>query len=136
VTASVTSIFMSSPLVQGCTGAELPIGGKFMRLAKAFLAAQLCVLSMLAVGITTRAQVGNSSTIEGTVSDPSGAVVANVTVTLHNPVSGLDHSATTDSSGNFTFSNVPFNPYHLAVAATGFAPMFRMSRFGPACHSI
>ena len=93
-----------------------------MRFPRAFLAGQLCVLGLLAVGTTSRAQTGNSSTIEGTVSDPSGAVVANATVTLHNPVSGLERSATTDGSGNFRFPNVPFNPYHLAVSAMGFAP--------------
>jgi hypothetical protein len=80
------------------------------------------MLSLLAVGITSRAQVGNSSTIVGTVSDPSGAVVANATVTIHNAVSGFERTATTDGSGNFSFPNVPFNPYHLAVTAAGFAP--------------
>jgi hypothetical protein len=44
----------------------------------------------------------------------------NATVTIHNPVSGLERSATTDISGNFTFPNVPFNPYHLSVTAKGF----------------
>jgi carboxypeptidase family protein/TonB-dependent receptor-like protein len=44
----------------------------------------------------------------------------NAIVTLHNPVSGLERSTTTDSSGNFTFPNVPFNPYHLTVTAKGF----------------
>src|SRR6202008_3117599 len=31
-------------------------------------------------------------------------------------------SATTDSKGNFSIPNVPFNPYHLSVSAAGFAP--------------
>ena len=57
----------------------------------------------------------------GTVTDPSGAVVPNATVTIHNPVSGLDRSTTTDPSGNFSFPNVPFNPYHLTVTAQGFS---------------
>jgi Carboxypeptidase regulatory-like domain len=61
-----------------------------------------------------------SASISGTVVDPSGGVVVNATVTIHNPVSGLERSATTDSSGNFTFPNVPFNPYHLSVTAQGF----------------
>src|SRR6202047_5115947 len=116
------STLMVFAAVQECTGAKLNIGGQSMRFPRAFLAGQLCVLGLLSVGITSRAQTGNASTIEGTVSDPSGAVVANATVTLHNPVSGLERSATTDGSGNFRFPNVPFNPYHLAVSAMGFAP--------------
>ena len=64
---------------------------------------------------------GSSTAISGTVTDPSGAVVVGATVSVHNPVSGFERSATTDSSGNFTIANVPFNPYHMTVTATGFA---------------
>ena len=68
------------------------------------------------------AQTGTSGTISGTLTDPSGGVVANATVTIHNPVSEYERSTTTDASGKFTFSNVPYNPYHLSVNAQGFAP--------------
>jgi len=68
------------------------------------------------------AQTGNSSSITGTVLDPSGATVANAVVTIHNSVSQFERSTTTDSAGKFSFSNVPFNPYHMSVIATGFAP--------------
>src|ERR1700722_20084028 len=68
------------------------------------------------------AQIGNSSSISGTVFDPSGATVANAVVTIRNSVSQFERSATTDGVGKFNFSNVPFNPYHLTVTATGFAP--------------
>lgn len=67
------------------------------------------------------AQAGNSGTITGTVTDPSGAVIANAIVTIHNPVSAYEGSTTTDASGKFTFSNVPFNPYHMTVKMAGFA---------------
>jgi hypothetical protein len=76
-------------------------------------------LGVLILPAVVRAQGGAS--ISGTVADPSGGVVVNATVEIHNPVSGYFRSATTDSSGNFSFPNVPFNPYHLSVAATGFA---------------
>src|SRR6201981_2159402 len=66
------------------------------------------------------AQSGNSGTISGVVKDPSGAVVAGAAVTIHNPVSGYDRSTTSDSTGTFTFSNIPLNPYHLSVQAAGF----------------
>jgi hypothetical protein len=65
-------------------------------------------------------QSGNSGTINGVVKDPSGAVVTGATVSIHNPVSGYDRTTTTDSSGSFTFSNIPPNPYHLSVDAKGF----------------
>ncbi|HEV7396895.1 MAG TPA: carboxypeptidase-like regulatory domain-containing protein, partial [Pyrinomonadaceae bacterium] len=67
------------------------------------------------------AQSGGSS-ISGTVTDPSGAVVANATVNIHNAVSGFDRKTTTDDNGKFVFPNVPFNPYHMTVTAQGFAP--------------
>ncbi len=64
---------------------------------------------------------GNSGSINGSVLDPTGAVVPGATVEIHNPVSQFDRSTTTDKSGNFTLQNVPFNPYHMTVSATGFA---------------
>ena len=70
-----------------------------------------------------RAQgVGNSASISGTVLDPVGAVVPKAIVEIHNVVSGLDRSTTTDNSGNFSFVNVPYNPYHLTVNLAGFSP--------------
>jgi hypothetical protein len=66
--------------------------------------------------------VGNSASITGTVLDPTGAVVPKAMVEIHNVVSGLDRSTTTDNMGNFSFVNVPYNPYHLSINAAGFAP--------------
>ena len=64
---------------------------------------------------------GNSGTISGTVTDPTGAVVSGATVTIHNPVSQYERTITTDKTGHFQFPNVPFNPYHLTVTMTGFS---------------
>src|SRR5208282_3656404 len=78
-------------------------------------------LFQLAAGSMVRAQnAGNSTSIGGTVTDPTGAVIPGATVTIHNPVSGLERTVTTDASGNFSFQNVPFNPYHTTVTAPGF----------------
>ena len=62
-----------------------------------------------------------SGSITGTVLDPSGAVVTNAAVEIHDLATGYNRSTTTDSKGNFSFSNVPNNPYHLTVKAAGFA---------------
>jgi hypothetical protein len=86
------------------------------------LHAAFMVLFCLALGFHASAQsVGNSGSINGTVVDPTGAVVAKATVEIRNPVSGLDRSTTTDVAGKFAFTNIPFNPYHLVVTAEGFA---------------
>jgi hypothetical protein len=85
--------------------------------------AAFVVILCLDLGLATaRAQsIGNSGSINGTVLDPTGAVVSKATVEVQNPVSGYSRSVTTDSSGKFEFTNVPFNPYHLTVTAPGFA---------------
>src|ERR1700686_1723328 len=89
-----------------------------------FYWARLAALAavMLSLAATAVAQsAGNSGSIDGTVTDPTGAVVSTARVEIRNPVSGFDRSAMTDSSGKFQFTNIPFNPYHLTVTAPGFA---------------
>ncbi len=82
----------------------------------------LCVWSLLCWTAPAGAQSGNSGTIEGVVKDPSGAVVANANVEISYPVSGFDRSTKSGSDGDFRFTNVPFNTYHLVVILQGFAP--------------
>src|SRR2546427_11028328 len=65
----------------------------------------------------TKAQSGNSGSIEGVVKDPSGGVVAGATVEISYAVSGFKRETATGSDGSFKFTNVPFNSYHLSVTA-------------------
>ncbi len=87
------------------------------------LYAALLVVFCLAPGLVAALaqNVGNFGSVEGTVLDSTGAVVPHATVEIHNPVSGYDRSTSTDAAGKFSFTNVPFNPYHLTVVAMGFA---------------
>jgi len=71
-------------------------------------------------GVSLHAQSGNFGSIQGMVTDPSGAAVAGATVEIRNPVSGYDHSTTSGPDGHFSFPNVPLNPYHMTVVAAGF----------------
>ncbi|MGA2217134.1 MAG: TonB-dependent receptor [Terracidiphilus sp.] len=82
----------------------------------------LPALMLLSAALSASAQGGNAGAIHGTVTDPSGAVIPGATVHLTNGSSGLDRSAISDSTGQFVFTNVPFNPYKITVAANGFAP--------------
>ena len=89
---------------------------------KKLLFAVFVIVLLVALVPAANAQSGgSSSSVSGTVVDPSGAVVPNATVEIRNPVSAFFRTVTTDSAGKFTIPNVPFNPYHLTVTAQGFA---------------
>ncbi len=63
---------------------------------------------------------GTSGNITGTVTDPTGAVVAGATVKILNPVTQYERTAQTDSGGHFHFTNVPYESYHMTVTMKGF----------------
>jgi hypothetical protein len=65
--------------------------------------------------------LGGAGTIEGFVTDPSGAAVASARAVITNAISGYVQQTITDTTGRFRFSNVPPNPYHIQVTAPGFA---------------
>jgi len=89
---------------------------RFLRHSRLWILA----VAILSFAVPARAQTANATSVSGTVVDPSGGVVVNAKVTIHNPVSEFERTAITDSTGSFNFLNVPFNPYHLTVAAAGF----------------
>jgi hypothetical protein len=88
---------------------------------KYWLAVAMAAFVVTLCAGTAIAQAGASASISGSVLDPSGAVVANAMVEIHNAVSGFDRTVATDSQGKFSIPNVPFNPYHVTVTAAGFA---------------
>ncbi len=92
-----------------------------MTLQRGALLRILPLLALALMTVSSRAQSGNAGTVHGTVTDPSGAVIPNASVHLGNEVSQFARTTTTDATGQFSFSNVPFNPYRIAVSANGFA---------------
>jgi hypothetical protein len=81
-----------------------------------------CLLLALFACDIALAQSTTSGSVIGTVADPSGAVMPNVTVELRNPVTGYSQTAVTDGAGVYRFSNVPQSTYEVDVSAQGFAP--------------
>jgi hypothetical protein len=79
----------------------------------------LLVLFLSALSVS-RAQ--DQASITGVVTDPSGAVVPGVSVTLTNPSTGVKLTQTTDNLGSYRFPNVPPNTgYNVTFAHQGFA---------------
>ena len=63
----------------------------------------------------------SSSSLSGTVSDASGAVVPGAKVTAHNDASNQDSVITTGSAGTYNFPNLPIGTYTIRVEAKGFS---------------
>jgi hypothetical protein len=70
---------------------------------------------------TASAQVLYGSVV-GTLTDESGAVVPQATVTVKNTSTGLSREAKTDNAGYYSIPNLPEGTYDLSVNAGGFRP--------------
>ncbi len=78
------------------------------------------VLSLCLICSTLLSAQGTGGRILGRVSDSSGAVLAEVKVTLTNEATGVSAEATTNSGGDYGFPQVPVGTYTLAFDLTGF----------------
>lgn len=62
-----------------------------------------------------------ATSLRGIVTDPSNAAIPNATVRLTNTDTNLERTVTTDSQGNYVFSQMQPGHYSLHVEAAGFA---------------
>jgi hypothetical protein len=86
---------------------------------RALLVAVVC---LLATGTTLLAQ-SDTSGLSGTISDSSGALVAQANITLRNTATRAEIHATSNENGNFTITNLPSGVYNMHVSAAGFQTM-------------
>lgn len=88
----------------------------------------LCVVAALGLlflmPMAGRAQETTGG-LQGTVKDPSGAVVPNAKVALTGASSVGNKEIEADSSGYYRFANLPPGPYTITVTAKGFATVKR-----------
>jgi hypothetical protein len=89
---------------------------------KAFHLAKVLVVCFLLTGLIYAQGVGASGDIRGTVSDPSGAIVAGANVTVTDVAKGIKHTITTDSGGQYHVFGLLPATYSVSVAKAGFQP--------------
>lgn len=78
----------------------------------------LILLLLIAFCGAALAQSG-TGTIQGTVTDNTGAVVPNAKVTATNINTNVTRTDTTDATGNYSFPSMQLGPYRLQVEAPG-----------------
>ncbi|HUO15077.1 MAG TPA: carboxypeptidase regulatory-like domain-containing protein [Verrucomicrobiae bacterium] len=75
----------------------------------------LALLTILGVAQT------ETGTINGTVTDATGALISGATVTVTNTATGATRTATTSGTGEYTIPGLPPAPYQIVFSAPGFA---------------
>jgi len=77
-------------------------------------------LALLVFSTQAKSQTAGSGSIQGAVTDSSGAVIPNATVTLIETATGVKHETRSGTAGAYSFPNIPITTYNLDVTAAGF----------------
>ena len=99
---------------------EASPGAKRASYRRCILAAAL--VGLFAVGALSQTQL---ATVSGTITDPSGAVVPGVNVTVVSQGTGLKRTALTDTAGEYRFAGLPTGNYSLRMEKRGFQSQVR-----------
>ena len=76
------------------------------------------IFAVLALGVSAWGQATTS--LHGTVTDPSGAAIPGAKVTIMQPATGTSRSTVTNATGAYSFPAVIPGTYNLTVTAKGF----------------
>src|ERR1051326_1547312 len=74
--------------------------------------------------------------ITGTVSAPTGALVANTPIQVKNSQSGAVYSGASSATGNYTFPQLPPGTYEMSVSTPGFKTFVRQNIVVPATQTV
>ena len=87
----------------------------------------LCAAALLSLGLfavlaqPAMGQGANQGSIQGTLTDPSGAVVPGASLTATNAATGIAFTTSSDANGLYTFLVVPAGTYTIVARKNGFA---------------
>src|SRR5260221_13452699 len=77
------------------------------------------LLCVLVLTLSSQA-FGQNATVVGTITDPSGAAVANATVTITHNETGKVYHLTSNTDGQYVAPDLPIGHYNVKVEASGF----------------
>jgi Carboxypeptidase regulatory-like domain/TonB-dependent Receptor Plug Domain len=91
---------------------------KMRRTLRAFLS--VVSVLFLSLGVFAQSQ-STTGLIQGTVTDPNGAIVNGATVNVKNTETGFERTVTSNSDGFFSAPLLPLGKYRVTTTATGFS---------------
>ena len=89
-------------------------------LSGSFQLISLLAILLMSVNVALGQAQANAADLQGTVTDSTGAVVPNATVTARNPGTNVTRNATTNDEGFYRIINVPPGDYEITVEAPNF----------------
>jgi hypothetical protein len=95
-----------------------PLPGR--RRGFALLAFAFAMAAVIALGVPAYAQI-DSGSLTGTVTDPSGAIVPEATVTITNADTGTSRTTVSNQAGSYSVPSLPPGKYNVSVSKAGFS---------------
>jgi Carboxypeptidase regulatory-like domain len=77
-------------------------------------------IAILSFAINAIAQMAGTGSIQGTITDTTGAIIQNASVIATNVATQVKHTAITGGNGFYSFPNVDIGTYTVEVTAQGF----------------
>jgi len=120
---------VSEHMTYGSNRVQWPLGMEFRalsattllrKLGKTSLRVLLLNLSVFLFATAARAQTSGAGSIQGTVTDPSGALISNALVKLVESSTQVTLTTKTSSGGAYAFPNINVGTYSVTVTAPGF----------------
>ncbi|MBI1895155.1 MAG: carboxypeptidase regulatory-like domain-containing protein, partial [Acidobacteria bacterium] len=94
-----------------------------------FAGARICLATSIAIAILVTLAgtpaAAQTASVTGRVTDASGAVIPNASLTITNVDTRVDRSTSTNESGYYTFSLLQPGRYQIVVESEGFRPLTR-----------
>jgi hypothetical protein len=81
---------------------------------------QVLLLSILIAGVALQTLAQSTATLQGTITDPSGAAVPNAKVVATNEATGVRSETVSDAAGGFLFPTLSIGVYKIEISAQAF----------------
>jgi hypothetical protein len=78
-----------------------------------------CLILLLATASFLEAQI-NTASLSGLATDPTGAAIPHVSVTVTDQATGYARTVQTDAAGAYSMQDLPIGQYTVTVSGSGF----------------